>query len=186
MTPGAEFHRHAVKLAANGYFPVPIGAGKKNPRLKGWESYVFCPQDAERYLREGCGLLTKATPAIDIDVRQKPLAEKLQALAEKMLGRAPVRIGLAPKCALLYRTSEPFKKMATREFRFADDPLGAKPHRVEILADGQQVVVYGIHPDTKKPYLTSKRPVACLRCGRSGGRGSIAGFRFRPIGVIQA
>ena len=113
MTPGAEFHRHAVKLAANGYFPVPIGAGKKNPRLKGWESYVFCPQDAERYSREGCGLLTKATPAIDIDVRRKSLAEKLQALAEKMLGRAPVRIGLAPKCALLYRTSEPFKKMAT-------------------------------------------------------------------------
>jgi putative DNA primase/helicase len=35
-----------------------------------------------------------------------------------------------------------------------DDPQepGYKPHRVELLGDGQQFVAYGIHPSTRAPY----------------------------------
>ena len=38
--------------------------------------------------------------------------------------------------------------MATAGYRLPGDEPGAKAHKVEILADGQQFVAYGIHPVT--------------------------------------
>jgi hypothetical protein len=90
---------------------------------------------------------------IDIDVRDAPLAQQLAALAKKHLGSAPTRIGAAPKILLLYRvTGDTFPKAATGCYRLPGDEVGDKPHRVEILAKGQQFVAYNIHPETKKPY----------------------------------
>ena len=42
--------------------------------------------------------------------------------------------------------------MSTRGVRLPGDQPGDKAHRVEILGQGQQLVAYGIHPDTGKPY----------------------------------
>lgn len=148
----STFPEDAPRLAENGYAPLPIPYGRKGPVLKEWQKYVFTTTDAPRHRGKGTGLLTAHTPAADIDVRHAPTADKLQALAEQMLGVAPVRIGQAPKRALLYRCAVPFDKLSTRPFRHTDDPPGAKAHRVEFLADGQQIVAYGIHPDTQQPY----------------------------------
>ena len=63
-------------------------------------------------------------------------------------GRLLMRIGLPPKRAFLFRTDEPFKKI-TINFTVRD---GAKAEKLELLCDGQQVVVDGIHPDTRQPY----------------------------------
>jgi AAA domain len=57
------------------------------------------------------------------------------------------RTGAAPKRAVLFRTDTPFAKKAI--WFVAPD---GEFHKIEFLCDGQQVVVAGIHPDTKKPY----------------------------------
>ena len=68
-----------------------------------------------------------------------------------MLGTTPlVRIGRAPKTLLGFRCEEdPFRKLSTGTFVMPD----GSEAKVEILADGQQFVADGIHPDTGQPYL---------------------------------
>lgn len=92
---------------------------------------------------------------VDIDVRDAALVEQLEKLAEQRLGRAPRRIGRAPKSLLVYQVTEPFSKIATQSWVLPDEDSSAadyRPHKVEILADGQQFVAYGLHRDTSKPY----------------------------------
>ena len=55
-----------------------------------------------------------------------------------------VRFGRAPKRAILLRTDEPFKKI----MRAFTAPDGSE-QQIEIMANGQQVVVFGTHPDTE-------------------------------------
>ena len=58
------------------------------------------------------------------------------------------RVGRAPKRAILFQTPELFaKRLALFDVPAADLP------RIEILARGQQLIAYGIHPDTERPYL---------------------------------
>jgi hypothetical protein len=61
-------------------------------------------------------------------------------------------LGCSTKLLLPYRTEQPFKKIATPPFTLPGDQPGAKPHRVEVLADGQQWIAYHTHPDTSRPY----------------------------------
>jgi len=64
-----------------------------------------------------------------------------------VIGKSAVRIGLAPKRAILFRTDAPFAKLTAKFVA----PNGNR-HQIEVLGDGQQVVFNGIHPDTKQPY----------------------------------
>ena len=73
------------------------------------------------------GILTRITPAIDIDVLDPDVADELQKLAEHMIGISPVRIGQAPKRALLYRTDTPFDKLTTPIYISPD----GRAHKVE-------------------------------------------------------
>jgi hypothetical protein len=73
------------------------------------------------------------------------------------LGPAPIRTGNAPKRALAYRLGEggePFGKI--RLWIRQDE----KKYLVEILAQGQQYVVYGTHPKTLRPYDWDREPRA--------------------------
>ena len=95
------------------------------------------------------GILTRTTPAVDIDVYDPDVAEAVEAILWDMLGtRGMVRFGQAPKRAALFRTESPFGKISTPVFT---SPTGQR-HRVEVLCSGQQIVVLGTHPDTGKPY----------------------------------
>ena len=58
------------------------------------------------------------------------------------------RTGQAPKRAILLRTITPFKKITGKVVA----PNGDTDQKIELLADGQQVVVFGTHPKTGKPY----------------------------------
>jgi hypothetical protein len=49
---------------------------------------------------------------------------------------------------MLFRTDEVFDKLSTPIFTSPDGGT----HKVEILCRGQQIVVYGLHPDTHAPY----------------------------------
>jgi Primase C terminal 2 (PriCT-2) len=58
-----------------------------------------------------------------------------------------VRFGKPPKRLIPVRTDEPFTKLS----RVFISPNGAE-QKIEILCDGQQYVVDGVHPETRQPY----------------------------------
>ncbi len=145
---------HGEALLRNGYHPIPIQPGKKSPGqyhegrwsgLREWSRFLAAPPTREdiagwaAWPGAGIGLLTGNIIAVDIDILDEDLASKIVTTADDVLGKSPLlRIGREPKALLVYRAMEPMKKRT----------LG----KVEILAEGQQFVAFGIHPDTKQPY----------------------------------
>jgi P4 family phage/plasmid primase-like protien len=125
--------------------------GRRGPH--GWAGYPWqgapCTEaDAERMDRDhaNIGLAATSFPALDIDCTDEGLAAIVERLALKVLGQAPQRIGRFPKRLLMYRTTEPFGRM-----RLWIKHAG-KQHLVEMLGQGQQYVIAGIHPATTEPY----------------------------------
>jgi hypothetical protein len=137
-------------LLASGYRPLPCTG--KNVLINGW-SQILATNDIINNWTDQCpdalntGLLTATTPAIDIDVTDDEVAEEIEILVEDMLGKSAVRIGRAPKRAILFRADVPFAKLVANFVA-----LNGTTHKVEVLAQGQQIVVNGIHPDTQQPY----------------------------------
>jgi hypothetical protein len=149
-------------LLENGYITVAVTSPDQNDRQAGkkpvgknWadnQDVQKCDIDAWalRYPNaKNTGILCGNVVAIDIDVADPALVERIKAAAFKMLGKhAPVRVGRDPRSIIVCRTDTPFKKKKSSEFIL---PSGEKAE-VEILADGQQFVGYGIHPLTMRPY----------------------------------
>jgi putative DNA primase/helicase len=138
-------------LVASGYSPLPVNG--KAPPITGWQD-IQATADAINDWEDkhanatNTGILTRITPAIDIDVLDPDVADELQKLAEHIVGISSIRIGQAPKRALLYRTDTPFDKLTTPIYISPD----GRAHKVEVLCNGQQIVVHGIHPITRTPY----------------------------------
>lgn len=154
LPSGGYLERYGEKLISNGYNIVPIEAGRKGPADDGWQNRNASKKLLERWLADGrgshgVGIITKHTPAVDIDVPDEEFALALEAKAIELWGGAPVRVGSAPKRLLVYRTDEPFRKITSKTFI---NEWGERC-RIEILADGQQFVAYHIHKDTLKPYV---------------------------------
>jgi P4 family phage/plasmid primase-like protien len=158
-----EVIRVRLSVAMMGYRPVPVAgpymkvkSPGKRPLIEKWQEICATADEAEirRWSRAepnctNTGLLCGDLVGVDIDVLDSEIAETVRRLAVSMLGETPlVRIGKAPKILLCYRADAAFRKMETPELFFADDSKA----QIEILADGQQLVAYGIHPDTGKPY----------------------------------
>lgn len=145
--------QYGAALIDAGYNIIPIKPGKKAPGFDEWEKLRLTKTRlgemvANGHARSGVGLLTKNTPGIDLDIRDKDLAVQMEEWVHENIGMAPVRIGFFPKRLLLFRTTEPFRKVSSKVWL---DDLGID-HKVEILADGQQCVAYHIHPDSGEPY----------------------------------
>jgi Bifunctional DNA primase/polymerase, N-terminal/Primase C terminal 1 (PriCT-1) len=142
------------KLRKAGFVPVPL-AGKR-PVANGWQNKASVTAE-DIYSWEAAypsatdtGVLTRITPALDIDILDPDAAEAVEGLAREWFGddgTFAVRFGRPPKRAVLLRTDVPFNKLLST----FTAPDGAS-HRVELLGDGQQLVVDGVHPDTRKPY----------------------------------
>jgi Bifunctional DNA primase/polymerase, N-terminal len=147
--------RRRLKLLANGYAPLPIEG--KRPPLKDWQNKT-ATNAAEIKLWEkvhpqatNTGILTQLTPTLDIDITNPEAAEAVEALARERFeehGCVLTRIGQAPKRAIFLRTDTPFKKITGKVIAANGDT----DQKIELLADGQQVVVFGTHPKTGKPY----------------------------------
>ncbi len=140
------------RLLAAGYKPLPVYG--KAPPIPGWQDIVATNDVIGEWEYKypdatNTGILTSTTPAIDIDVHDPAVANELQEIAERMFGAGAVRIGQAPKRALLYRTELPFDKLATPVYI---SPAG-RSHQVEVLCRGQQLVLRGRHPVTKADYV---------------------------------
>ncbi len=86
---------------------------------------------------------------VDIDHMDPAKSARLQALAEKHLGKSFPRIGQWPKVALPYRSSAP---IASRNAKFDDNPVDGKWPGIDLISDKPHLVIYGVHPKTGKPY----------------------------------
>ena len=152
--PGDTLATLRLRLLATGYHPLPCEG--KAPPLKGWQT-KFDVNEAEIRLWErtwhlagNTGLLTKFLPTADLDITDPAAADAVEMLAREHFeerGHFMVRTGAAPKRCIPLRTDEPFGKLV----RVFTAPNGSE-HKIEILADGQQVVAFGIHPTTQQPY----------------------------------
>lgn len=149
------FTPRALALVSNGYRVIPIESGGKRPGIDDWQKTHATDAHVRKWGANGfananIGILTEDTPAIDIDIYDAEIADRMeQWVLDNIPGAsdAPRRVGRAPKRLLLFRTDEPFRKQQA-EYK---DPQGKK-HKLEVLGVGQQFVAYGIHPDTKKPF----------------------------------
>jgi RecA-family ATPase len=146
---------YRCKLRRAGFHPLPLSG--KRPAMDKWSQKMNVTYDEIRLWQslypwsENTGILTVNTPTIDIDILDQEAAEAVEGLAREMFeekGRILVRTGKAPKRAIPLRTNDPFKKLTTN----LQGPHGKSDSKIEILCDGQQVVVHGPHPDTNKSY----------------------------------
>jgi Bifunctional DNA primase/polymerase, N-terminal len=139
-----------VRLLADGFVPTPCDG--KRALLDDWASF-HAPSEhqikgwSKTHPRcQNTGLLTRNTPAFDIDILDEGAAQAVEDLATAWFeehGQILVRIGKAPKRCIPFRADDPFPKIAVS---FVE---GGK---IEMLGDGQQFVAFGIHPDTGRPY----------------------------------
>lgn len=166
--PGGYLAKHGARLIENGYEIIPITRGSKRPPMDGWQSIKSTPKLLRtwvegEYSRAGTGILTKRTPAVDIDVLDEKVARHMSRFVQENFGFAPVRVGMAPKTLLLFRSAIPFPKLNSSIYidSFGDPEAshsqsGAPTgdwRKIEILGDGQQFVAYAKHPDTGRPYV---------------------------------
>lgn len=155
--------QHGRSLIENGFNIIPIPPGSKSPGFDGWQNTRATKGLLTEWLNDGhrdsgVGILTKEHPAIDLDILDKRMAEKIEAWCMENIGDCPVRIGRAPRRLLLTRAITPFRKMKTGKYK---DEWGDL-HEVEILGEGQQFVAYALHKDTNLPYewTTEHHPAA--------------------------
>jgi hypothetical protein len=141
------------RLLATGYAPLPVNG--KAPPFAGWQDIAATNKIIETWETKypdaaSTGILTVSVPTIDIDIMHPEAAAAIEALAREHFeerGHILVRFGKAPKRAILLRTDEPFKKIV-RKFTLPD----GSEQKIEVLGNGQQVVCYGLHKDTRQPY----------------------------------
>src|SRR5262249_7253559 len=111
-----------------------------------WRRHEPTVDDVRAWALAGAniGLRSDRFPSVDIDCTDETLAQIIEDAALANLGRAPLRVGRWPKRLLMYRTTEPFSRMRLW--------INDRKHLVEILGQGQQYVIQGIHPSTGRAY----------------------------------
>jgi Bifunctional DNA primase/polymerase, N-terminal len=104
-----------LQLRAHGYLPIPLFG--KVPPLKQWQNYTVISRDMIELWNKvwpdaiNTGILTRLTPALDIDIRNEEAARAVENLARDRFeerGWFLVRIGQPPKRAIIFRTSSSF------------------------------------------------------------------------------
>jgi putative DNA primase/helicase len=146
-----------LKLRAAGFDPIPcIG---KRPYGDGWQNQIdVTAHQIERWARvcpaaRNAGILTRRTPTLDADILDPEAAETVEQYVHERYdegGYVLPRIGRDPKRAYPFRTEEFFKKITVKFI--SPDGTDTQQEKLEFLADGQQFVAFGEHPDTHQPY----------------------------------
>jgi hypothetical protein len=93
---------------------------------------------------------TTHTPFVDLDIRDDEVVEAAERCIRDRFdcrGEIICRVGQPPKRALGFRTDTPFSK---RTLTY-QSPNG-QAHRIEVLCDGQQVVLFGYHAAARRDY----------------------------------
>jgi hypothetical protein len=144
----------AQNLIENGFRVVPLPHGQKGPKILNWQERVFAADDFHGNggvgIKIGTGIV-----AIDIDCYGPDIVADICTEFERRFGSTLRRTGFAPKTALLARCD------IAKKIKVALAPSGCAPvdkngltkgEQIEVLTNGQQLVAFGIHPETGKPY----------------------------------
>lgn len=144
-----------IRLEDRGKIP-----GRMNSDLT-WSGYDWLNTKSndralDRWTNSGAGVgVVCGEPSgvigLDIDCLDQEAADIARQVAEARLGVAPIRIGRAPKCMLVFRIDAFSDLIKWRKigFKLREDQ---DEQLVEIRGAGQQFVAYGIHPKTQQPY----------------------------------
>jgi putative DNA primase/helicase len=141
-------------LLQHGFEPIPLNG--KIPVLAEWQNLRPSLEDILAWEKShpasvNTGILTRLTPAIDIDVLNEGVADILHAWVKEMIPPGCpelLRFGQHPKRAIVFSCNAPFPKVSSGKWV---DEKGIE-HQLEILASGQQLACYGEHPGTRQPY----------------------------------
>jgi Family of unknown function (DUF5906)/Primase C terminal 2 (PriCT-2) len=117
-----------------------------------WQREAIRPADLHYSLKHGGGLgvATRLHPFIDCDVIDERLGLLVEQVVREALNAAsaPRRVGRAPKWAMPFRPDgSPSRKL---QIKLGRD--GESVGIIEILGDGNQIVLAGLHPKTLQPY----------------------------------
>lgn len=147
----------------------------------GWSTHISTTINHKQWANWSCGIGIQGRnfPAVDIDVDREDLSNEILREATLTLGMAPVRTGRAGRVLLVYAGAGIRKRRLV--FRIprgpsgpaadvgggspgapeagrvlGDVPAGAEgdwdTFAVEVLGEGQQYIIGGIHPKTGAPY----------------------------------
>jgi putative DNA primase/helicase len=140
-----------IRYIKAGYEPLPcIG---KRPVFANWSKIaidinapISWPSNAPN-----TGIRTKYAPAVDIDIYDATMAERIEGALRATVSQPSLlrRIGKPPKRLVPFRCDVPFAKIIAKFKAPGDDKT---IHTIEVLADGQQYIAEGDHPDTGQPY----------------------------------
>lgn len=140
-------------LDENGYLLVPVEG--KIPLVSGWTKFQQNdPLWPQNFPNKNIGIiLTTNLVAIDVDVMDNKcsniiLKNIIDTFGEDIL----VRVGKAPKFLALFKVGSGDVITKHKLHLKHNNVDYSSEQAVEILGSGQQVVAYGIHPDTGKRY----------------------------------
>jgi hypothetical protein len=154
MTP-TEVRQRLIK---SGYVPIPVSG--KAPVLEGWQKRVETSQgDLDIWSKlypdaTNTGMLCTHCPTLDIDILDEAAVDAAIALVRDRFcerGKVMLRYGRRPKVAIPFRCEMPFAKKQV----LLTAPDGDTEQKIEFLGRGQQVVVHGVHPNTRELYQWS-------------------------------
>jgi hypothetical protein len=126
---------------------MPLGSWTGFPN---WRHHKASRTDVETWRDWQCnaGIACLAVAGVDLDIwdgSAQDAIDHARLRALQILGPAPVRVGQAPKQLLMYRVTQPARKMRI-VFRRQGAAADAKPFIIEVLGAGQQFVIEGTHP----------------------------------------
>lgn len=153
------------RMVSLGWAAIPImaaegtkkGAGKR-PLFKDWDAFAaygaslptrddLRTWNAKAFAAPGTGIAGGRVLVIDLDFSDPSLIDMFRGFALECLGETPfVRVGRAPRCALVYVAAEPIPSHAYKV-------EGENGEGLDIIGEGKQLVAFGIHPVTRRPYV---------------------------------
>lgn len=149
LTPSSKIPATHVGKIPGRKLPSGLWAGYD------WRRHQATPEEVKQWALSGASIGTRADrfPGVDIDSMDESLSNIVEQAALAKLGPAPIRVGRWPKRLLMYRTDAPFGRMRMHVTR------NGQTHLIEVLGQGQQYLIHGIHPATLKPYTWQGDPV---------------------------
>src|SRR6516162_4576791 len=161
-----DAHALRLQLLQAGYLGIlplfgksPPQLGKNNSKkgLANWQKIErVTPEMLDMWSKTwpdaaNTGCLTRTMPTLDCDILDAAAAKACQDFVRERYGLVLTRVGKPPKFAIPFRCATPFKKIVVNLIA----PDGSEGQKIEFLADGEQVVVAGEHPETQQPYRWS-------------------------------
>jgi hypothetical protein len=139
--------------------------GRSNGKMIAWgglSEKKVSPEELKDWIRD-CSTLNVAAAmgpasghsfAVDIDCLDPNLSKAVQDTAFRILGRTPfVRIGRAPKVALIYRHA-PETTVRNSSWKFTDESgENSGEDGLEILAKGKPLTFHGLHHVTGRYFM---------------------------------